>query len=322
MKSANIPRLLFVILLLSLALILFSHALAQSETPPAADIVAGAELYDRWYAYLGVNPPSGDMPIWSRQTTNSRSGAETWRCVECHGWDYKGVEGAYASGSHLTGFPNVMKLAAGLSLEDIVSHLHGSKDPAHDFSKYMDDTSLRRLAEFLKAGTIDDSQYIDPISLQPRNANIEHGRQLFTGICTTCHGDDGRKIVFRSEGIDESLGSIANRDPWRFLHRTRFGVAGTKMPIGSNLGWSPEDGRDILAYVQTLPSGFEIQVNTPQVAKTVTPVASLGGPAHDLWTGILTGLGAFAGAASYSILFIAGFVLVGVLVVTLLKKRK
>ena len=46
--------------------------------------------------------PSGDHPMWARRPdaeANSRSGADTWRCKECHGWDYKGKDGAYAKGS-------------------------------------------------------------------------------------------------------------------------------------------------------------------------------------------------------------------------------
>ena len=71
-------------------------------------------------AALGLPDPEGDMPIWKRQSTNSRSGAETWRCVECHGWDYKGVSGAYAAGSHLTGFPGVLAAAAEMSEAELI----------------------------------------------------------------------------------------------------------------------------------------------------------------------------------------------------------
>ena len=70
------------------------------DQPLSQDIIQGARLYDNWYAALNVLPPAGNMPIWARQTTNSRSGGDTWRCVECHGWDYRGSFGAYGSGSH------------------------------------------------------------------------------------------------------------------------------------------------------------------------------------------------------------------------------
>ena len=321
-KARNYIRLGFAVFLISLIVISANQVSAQAETPMDPDIVTGAQLYDKWYAVVDSEPPSGNMLIWSRQSTNSRSGLDTWRCSECHGWDYLGVEGAYGSGSHLTGFPNVMLLSANMNLSEIVDHLKGSKDPAHDFSIYMDDAALLKVAEFLKFGTINDHEYIDPISLKVVNENIENGKSLYRSTCTSCHGDDGKLIIFHTEGIDEYLGSVANRDPWRFLHRTRFGVAGTNMPIGYNLGWNPEDGRDILAYVQTFPTGGQISAGKPFSNATPTPGKPPGGPTYNLWSGILTGLGAFIGAAGYSLAFIGGFVLVGFLVVTLLKRKK
>jgi hypothetical protein len=313
----------FLILLFLFGAMLVSAAFVQTQeaSPSNDDIVRGAQLYDSWFAAKGVTPPDMDMPIWGRQTTNTRSGPDTWRCVECHGWDYRGAAGAYSTGSHYTGFPDVMTLSASMSQEDIVGFLKGNQDKAHDFSNYLDETDLNQLGIFLKYGTIDDREYIDPISLQVVGGSVSHGKQLYVSTCAECHGEDGKKIVFRTEGVDEYLGSVANRDPWRFLHRTRFGNAGTNMPIGLNLGWTPSDGRDVLAYAQTLPTGGEVPVVEPTkyVAGISTQVP--GGPATSLFTGILTGLATFGGMAGYSLLFIGGFVLIGLIVVTILRKR-
>jgi thiosulfate dehydrogenase len=285
------------------------------------DLVQGALLYDKWYAALGIQPPAGEHPLWLRQSTNTRSGPDTWRCVECHGWDYKGVQGAYGSGSHYTGFPNVMAQAASMEVDEIVSHLNGEKDPAHNFSPYLDRQSLVQLATFLKEGVIDDSQYIDPVSLQIIRGDIENGQGLYKSTCAVCHGTDGRTIIFRTEGVDEYLGSVANRDPWRFLHRTRFGTAGTSMPVGYALGWTPADGRDILAYAQTLPTGFETTLSAP-AGEQAEPAVQIGGPASTWWQGILTGLGAFLGTFGASLVFIGGFLGIAVLVVFIFRKRK
>lgn len=296
----------------------------QTQTPPAPSpevLIPGAILYDRWYAALGKEAPSGDMPIWSRQSTNSRSGPDTWRCVECHGWDYKGVEGAYASGSHKTGFPNVRKLVADMGVDEIVAHLHGSKDPAHDFSKYMDDATLNKLAQFLKYGLIDDDQYIDDVSLKVKDANIDHGKQLYDQSCTSCHGADGMLIVLRKEGVDEYLGSVANRDPWRFLHRTRFGVAGADMPVGAKLGWTAEDGRDVLAYAQILPVGLTTPSPEPASANETPQKLEGGPPSKTVFGGMFTGLGSMFLICFGSVVFLGLLVGIGALVVSALRKR-
>ncbi|MBU0510355.1 MAG: hypothetical protein KJ638_01475 [Chloroflexi bacterium] len=295
--------------------IAFASAVQDSET----DLVVGAQLYDKWYAVLGIPAPQGEMPIWSRQSTNTRSGADTWRCSECHGWDYKGVNGAYASGSHYTGFPSIILATADMTEADIVAHLKGENDSEHDVSSYLDENAMRQAATFLKEGLIDDSEYIDSISLKVINGNIEHGKGLYDITCAECHGEDGTTIIFRMEGVDETLGDVANRDPFRFLHRTRFGVAGTEMPVGYELGWTPADGRDVLMYAQTLARG-----NAPEeitgAGEGSGPSELIGG-ATNLWTGILTGLGAFLAAFGSALLFLTLLVLIGVVVVTVLRRR-
>jgi len=296
----------------------------STETPSAPSpevLIQGAILYDRWYAALGREAPAGDMPIWSRQSTNSRSGPDTWRCVECHGWDYKGSQGAYKSGSHFTGFPNIRALVPNMSEQEIVDHLKGSKDPAHNFSAYMDDATLEKLASFLKNGLIDDDQYIDDVSLKVVGGNIEHGKQLYGQVCAKCHGSDGMQIVFHTEGVDEYLGSVASRDPWRFLHRTRFGVAGADMPVGAKLGWTAEDGRDVLAYAQTLPSRLVTPSPKPASAYA-TPVSPVGGPpASSILGGVFTGFGSILLVCLGSLVFLGLLVGIGALVVSVLRKR-
>lgn len=293
----------------------------QVETPSPDDVIRGAILYDRWYSALGQQAPEGDMPIWGRQSTNSRSGPDTWRCVECHGWDYKGSQGAYSSGSHFTGFPNISALVPNLAEQEIVDHLKGSKDPAHDFSSYMDDASLARLALFLKFGLIDDDQYIDDVSLTVIGGDMKRGKALYEQVCANCHGLDGKLIVFRTEGVDEYLGSVASRDPWRFLHRTRFGVAGVDMPVGAKLGWSAEDGRDVLAYVQTLPAGVISPTAEPASANE-TPQSPIGGPpSNSILGGMFTGIGSILLVCLGSVVFLGLLVGIGALVVSALRKK-
>jgi thiosulfate dehydrogenase len=296
-----------------------SIAFAGGIQGSQSDLVTGAQLYDKWYAVLGAPAPQGDMPIWSRQSTNTRSGAETWRCVECHGWDYKGVTGAYASGSHQTGFPSLILTTANMTEEEIVAHLKGENDRAHDFSNYLDENAMRQLAVFFKEGLVDDSEYIDSISLKVINGDLGHGDELYNSTCAECHGEDGATLVFRTEGVDETLGDVANRDPFRFLHRTRFGVAGTDMPVGYDLGWTPADGRDVLMYAQTLARG-KAPGEITGAGEGSGQGQSVGGPAN-LWTGILSGIGVFLATVGSGLLFIIVLVLIGAVIVIVLRRR-
>jgi len=311
-----LPVMIFTLILMVIGT---SIAFASAVRASGTDLVVGAQLYDKWYAALGIPAPQGDMPIWSRQSTNTRSGADTWRCSECHGWDYKGVDGAYASGSHYTGFPSIILATADMTEADIVAHLKGENDPAHDFSSYLDKNEMGQVATFLKEGLIDDSEYIDSISLKVIDGNLEHGNELYDSTCAECHGADGTTIIFRTEGVDETLGDVANRDPFRFLHRTRFGVAGTDMPVGYELGWTPADGRDVLMYAQTLARGRATEEITG-AGEGSGPSELIGG-ATNLWTGILTGLGAFLATFGSALLFLALLVLLGVVIVTALRRR-
>jgi mono/diheme cytochrome c family protein len=288
------------------------------------DIPKGAALYDKWYAALGKDAPPGDMPIWSRQSTNTRHGPDTWRCVECHGWDYQGKDGAYHQGSsHYTGFPSVYKQVQTMSIDDIVGHLKGAKDPSHNFSMYMDDTSLNALAQFLKNGLIDNAEYIDAKTLRVKGGNLEHGTALYNTVCATCHGDDGQKIAFRVEGIDANLGWLATSDPWLFLHKSRFGNPGTHMAVGYDQGWTPQDGRDVLLFAQSLPGSDTTTIPTPAIGEgEVTAVPLRGGPPKGILGGISTALAAMAAGLGFNILVAAVLVGILLLIVWAVRQRK
>ena len=314
---------LFIITIYMLVLMTIgtSIAFASPSQGPQPDLVMGAQLYDKWYAVLGTPAPLENMPIWSRQSTNTRSGAETWRCSECHGWDYKGAQGAYASGSHYTGFPDLISATADMSEADLLSHLQGKNDQAHDFSSYLDAQAMGQLVVFLTEGLIDDSAYINSISLKVIDGDLSHGEGLYEATCAECHGKTGNQIIFRTEGVDETLGDVANRDPFRFLHRTRFGVAGTNMPIGYKLGWTPADGRDVLMYAQTLTRG-QAPKETTAAGEESGPGELIGGPGSNLWNGILTGLGIFLGMLGGSIVLFSILAFIGVVVILILRRRK
>jgi mono/diheme cytochrome c family protein len=311
-----------IVLLLAVGLLLaavWQAAAAQGADPSA---VRGAMLYDKWYAVLGANPPEGSMPIWSRQTTDTRSGEDTWRCVSCHGWDYQGKDGAYRSGSHYTGFPGVYNAANSLSVAELVNVLKGAKDQEHNFSAYMDDAALNDLAQFLKTALVDDRDTIDPTTMAVKGGDPASGKQLYTDQCASCHGADGAKITSRFEGRDATLGTIAAIDPWRFLHKTRYGTPGTDMVIGADLGWTVEQGRDVLLYAQSLPNGLTPAQPGPSLSGTSLPSQSPAGQSANFFVGLLTALGAMVTSVGFAVVF--GAFLIGVifLIVWSLRERR
>lgn len=220
--------------------------LAFAQTLPNESLaVQGGLMWDKWWKAMGVDAPEGDQPLWATQSSNERDGDTTWRCKECHGWDYKGAEGAYASGSHFTGFAGVYG-----TTEDVLSWLNGSANADHDFSAYMDDSAMNMMVAFIQNGMIDMSVFINDD--KTLNADPAVGQPLYEIGCARCHGDDGQAINF-DEDDPTYLSDVANSNPWETLHKAANGQPGEHMPSGFNLGWSWEDLAAVVSYIQTLP---------------------------------------------------------------------
>lgn len=223
----------------------------SSEPAVGGSVPRGGRLYDKWWEEAGIAGPTGDSPLWARQTSNTRSGPDTWRCKECHGWDYRGAEGAYGSGSHFTGFPGVLE-APSQSVEELMAQLGGAADPEHDFSA-LGETDLLDLASFLKEGLIEVAAYIDAQTKATIGGDAATGQELYSATCAACHGEDGKTINFGDAAEPEYLGTIAADNPWEFIHKVRMGQPGTQMPAALELGWHLDEVIDVLTYAQTLP---------------------------------------------------------------------
>ncbi|MDP2778101.1 MAG: c-type cytochrome, partial [Anaerolineales bacterium] len=216
--------------------------------------IRGGLLYDEWFKVLDVDAPEGDQPLWATQTTNTRSGKDSWRCKECHGWDYKGVEGAYSGGSHQTGFAGVLQVA-GSDPNEILAAL---KTGDHDFSAYMDDQALTDIALFLSDYMLDSAAFIT--DKKPVGGNPENGKITFEGNCIDCHGSQGTSINFSANDSDpEYQGTIAIDNPWEFVHKARFGQPQVdEMPSLVDVGLADQDYIDLLAYIQTFPTSSPV----------------------------------------------------------------
>ncbi|MCP4210269.1 MAG: cytochrome c [Halieaceae bacterium] len=225
-------------------------AYAQS-LPMSSPVAEGGVLYDKWWKAIGADAPEGDQPLWATQNSNERSGADSWRCKECHGWDYKGVDGAYGSGSHMTGFAGVMD-AAGMSAEELTGWFDGTANADHDFSPYLGEGQINMLVAFIQGGLNDVSTFINVD--KSVNGDVGQGKVVYTSACKRCHGEDGKEIIFGDESDPAYVGNIANDNPWEFVHKAAYGQPGEHMPSGVNLGFTLEDLANLTSYAQTLPT--------------------------------------------------------------------
>jgi mono/diheme cytochrome c family protein len=216
----------------------------------SGDAVRGGALYDNWASVKMATPPTTDHPLWAQRPdtmSNMLKGADTWRCKECHGWDYKGVQGAYGSGSHKTGFAGIATTKTAAEVVDSlkVKHSYGTVG--------LTDTDLGDLAAFVKEGTIDTAQIID--ANKKFIGDHTQGMGTFTSTCQTCHGANGLNTMLPgfTGTFDEFPGKIANENPWEFQHKVRFGQPGSAMPPQMRVLSVAQVGA-LGAHVQTLPT--------------------------------------------------------------------
>ena len=234
---------------LALALALVSCGAEHTTLPGPSDIplplgsgdeTRGGLLYDKWWNVNGGAKPTTTHPAYP--AAGVRSGDTTWRCKECHGWDYQGVNGAYSTGSHFTGIRGVLD-ASNQSTQDLFAQISNAN---HAFSQALSDEDINDLVAFVREGTIDMNQQIE-FATKRALGDPAVGKVLYDGSaqCASCHGADG-KLLF-------DLPDVARGNPWETLHKIRWGHPGSAMPSAVAAGFSLDQQVDILAYCQALP---------------------------------------------------------------------
>ena len=216
------------------------------ETPTDVFAIArGGQYYDKWWAVIDADEPQGTHPAYP--AAGKKKGSATWRCKECHGWDYKGKDGAYSTGSHFTGLKGITGMA-GADLKEIAGILRGEP---HNFTRQMmPNKAIERLALFVSTGQFDMDVYIDRQSKKAKG-DIKNGAKFYQTVCANCHGFDGKEINFKNEKKPEYIGTVANANPWETLHKVRHGQPG--QPMVALIALDIQDLVDIVAYTQTLP---------------------------------------------------------------------
>jgi thiosulfate dehydrogenase len=212
-----------------------------------AETKNGALLYDNWPKITKAEL-EGNHPLYPADA--KKSGKSTYRCKECHGWDYIGNKGRYSKGSHYTGIEGVYDERSE-SPADLYEDLTDADD-SHDFSRYLSEKEIWDLVKFLREGLAPIEKVIDDQG--KAKGDSANGIVLYTANCSSCHGDDGDAIDFngKKEGI-QGVGWLANKNPQESIHKIRWGHPGSDMPsMIVDAGLTEQEAIDILAYSQML----------------------------------------------------------------------
>ena len=207
---------------------------------------SGGRIYDNWWNALDRDPPEESHP--SYPAAGKQTGSSTWRCKECHGWDYRGVDGVYGGGSHYTGTKGIYG-AIGSNEAAIAALL---REPLHGYTADMiNDEEMARLAAFVSRGQVDISKYVDLQTGAVKWGNLNNGRAIFQSICAACHGFDGRVLDWGDDDGSAYVGTEAAAAPDEVFGKIMNGHPGVAMinlrPFGE------QAIHDVLSYAATLP---------------------------------------------------------------------
>jgi hypothetical protein len=227
--------------LLTAGLVAFSIAVpVQAEEE--SSLARGGKLYDKWYKVIGVDAPKQSHPAYPADKKYASKPGANWRCKECHGWDYKGANGAYSSGKHSTGIKGIDGMA-GADPAKIIAVL---KNSTHAYAGKMEEEDFHDLALFVSKGQVDMSKYIDYASKAPKGGNAAQGAAYFNTICIGCHRKDGS----RPKDMEKTLGKQMG-NPQEVMHKILNGQPDEPMPAMRAL--DRQVIVDLLTHIKTLP---------------------------------------------------------------------
>ncbi len=218
---------------------------APASPSEAWTIMSGGRIYDNWYATLDKDKPAATHPLWPASNTK-QSGATTWRCKSCHGWDFRGKDGKYATGSYQTGIKGIRGMA-GADPAKIVAIL---RSPVHGYTTDMiPDEAAMRLGVFVGKGQYDITKWVSDKG--DVKGGPEKGKPVFQTVCAACHGFDGKALNWGDDKEPGFVGTEANANPWEVMAKIRHGHPGVEM-VGL-VAFPMQTAADVLAYTKTLP---------------------------------------------------------------------
>ena len=251
MKSPNLPKRVITLILLaglaatvSLADVTMSPARAEGPGE-AAEISLGGKLYDNHWLETGKPPPEEPNPMYPAGIKTTAG--NTWRCVSCHGWDYKGSDGELGKLSRSKAFFSLRQSAA--KTAEQLTKLMGA--PGHrENMQGLSTGQIDALSRFVSLGQFDFDSIV--VAGKPAGDALL-GKDIYEGACMSCHQADGKAYFQGEDGDRSSLGWVANNRPAQALHKIINGVPSADM---LSLRFLPERRlADLLAYLQTLDDG-------------------------------------------------------------------
>jgi hypothetical protein len=207
-----------------------------------SSIARGGLLYDKWYKEIGEKAPGEKHPLYPADGKYASKPGTTWRCKECHGWDYKGKDGAYSKGKHHTGIMGIRGMDGG----DPGKVIAVLKDKDHGYGDKLEDADLQDLANFVTMGTVDSDKYIDSSNKMPKGGDKAKGSAYFNTVCARCHGMDGTEPDDMKKSLGKQMGN-----PWEVMHKIMNGHPDEQMP--SLRAFDRGVVVDIMAHITTLP---------------------------------------------------------------------
>ncbi len=242
----------------------FDQTRYDSAAKRQSDLIRGGRLYDKWWKVKGLaSGPSTNHPSWPASNT-AIQGADTWRCKECHGWDYRGKDGAYGEGDHATGIRGIITTASFTIRRETPKQVFDQIQDGRNHSFLVQDFTeddlygLTRFVLSIRDQATRDNlpfNYIGDVS-KKASGSSESGLALYQGTsfgCLGCHGADGRKIAMGGNE-DEYVDTIALENPWEFAHKVLFGQPDDSMPDTAE--WNDfantiKNAVNVLTYAQT-----------------------------------------------------------------------
>ena len=253
MNKRKIISLGMIILGLVLAGFSFNLSAKPAQDTPPPDPERGGRLYVSWDLVTNFSGIEARHPLWGNSNTPQIPDRITWRCVNCHAWDYRGSEGRlpYPGMQRGQDNPSLLPLTSSPA-EEILAWLDGTNNPDHNFSNYLSDQDLRDISAFISNALVNP----DLIATTENNevqGTISVGNDVYREYCQSCHGAEGEKINFGSTTVPSFMGDLAWANPWRIAHEVHFGHISSSVPSASTLGISFSQQIDLLAYLQTMP---------------------------------------------------------------------